>query len=137
MKIKRLLIDDVELIAHRYAQAYLEWGEPVPDFNGRYPGVLERCISAPHQTFEGQLYDGLIEKAAILFYLMIKNHPFQDGNKRLALITLIVFLARNGKWLNVSNEQLYSFAKTIAGSEAKSKSSTVKTIERFLRKHVS
>ena len=137
MKIKRLSIEDVEFIAHTYAQTYSDWHEPIPSFKARYVGVLERCLAAPHQTFEGQLSGGLVKKAAILFYLMIKNHPFHDGNKRLALIALLVFLVRNGKWLNASNDELYLLAISIAGSEAKSKSSTVKAIERFLRKHVS
>ena len=137
MRTKGLTVEDVEFIAHSYSKVYLEWDEPVPDFKTRYPGVLERCLIAPHQAFEGRLYEGLIKKAAILFYLMVKNHPFHDGNKRMAVITLLVFLVRNGKWLAVSNEDLYMFAKSVAGSDVKSKNSTLKEVERFLRKHVS
>ncbi|MCX6785530.1 MAG: Fic family protein [Candidatus Komeilibacteria bacterium] len=53
-------------------------------------------MEQPYQTFGGkQLYPGLIKKSAILFYLMIKNHPFQNGNKRIAMTTLFYFLYKN------------------------------------------
>jgi len=37
------------------------------------------------------LYPTLVSKASFLFYLMIKNHPFQNGNKRIAITTLFTF----------------------------------------------
>jgi death-on-curing protein len=46
-----------------------------------------------------RLYPTLVATAAILFYLMIKNHPFQNGNKRIAITTLLTFLYNNNKWL--------------------------------------
>lgn len=137
MRIKLLSVEDVQFIAHTYAKTFLSYDEPIPDFETRYPGVLERCLGAPRQTFDGQLYKGLVKKAAIVFYLMIKNHPFQNGNKRLALISLLVLLIRNSKWLSVSNDDVYEFAKFVAASPAKSKSLAVQAIEAFLKKHVS
>lgn len=132
MKIKSLTIKEVQYVAHSFAQKLLEWDEPIPDFSTRYPNILERCIEAPHQTFEGQLYKGLIKKAAILFYLLIKNHPFQNGNKRIAVVTLMIFLTKNDMWLTVSNQELYNFAKWVAESNAQLKNSTVKATEEFL-----
>ena len=56
----------------------------------------------PFQTFSAKsLYPSLAGKASMLFYLMIKNHPFLNGNKRIAIITLLMFLLRNNKWLKV------------------------------------
>ena len=57
-----------------------------------------------------ELHIGLIIKAAILFYLLIKNHPFQNGNKRMAVTALFLFLYLNKKWLKVDNTELYNFA---------------------------
>ena len=132
MKIKSLTVEEVQYIAHSFARRFLEWDEPIPDFSTRYPDVLERSLAAPHQTFEGQLYKGLVKKAAILFYLLIKNHPFQNGNKRIAVVTLMIFLSKNGKWLTLSNQELYNFAKWVAESNAKLKNSAIIAVEEFL-----
>ncbi len=137
MKLKQLTIVDVEYVAHRLAKETMSWNEPIPDFSTRYTNALERCIEAPFQTFGGrQLYPGLIKKAAILFYFMIKNHPFQNGNKRLAMTTLFIFLFQNKKWLKVDNQELYNFAAWVAASNAKLKEDTVRAVETFLSNYI-
>lgn len=136
MKIERLLIKEIELVAHDLAKAHMEWGEPIPDFSTRFYDVLERCTEAPYQTFGRQLYPGLIKKSSILFYLMIKNHPFQNGNKRIAVTTLLYFLYRNNKWLKIDNQRLYNFARWVAESDASLKKETVMAIERMLKDNI-
>ncbi len=137
MIIKRLSIADVEYIAHRLAKETMTWSEPIPDFSTRYTHALERCLEAPFQAFGGkQLYPSLLKKAAILFYLMIKNHPFQNGNKRLAMTTLFIFLFQNKKWLKVDNQELYNFAKWVAESNAKLKDATLVAVETFLETYL-
>src|SRR3989344_4577853 len=137
MKLKSLSISDVEYVAHRLAKETMSWSEPIPDFSTRYTNMLERCIEAPFQAFGGkQLYSGLIKKASILFYLMVKNHPFQNGNKRLAMTTLLFFLFQNKKWLKVDNQELYNFARWVAESNAKLKDDTVSAIETFLGSYI-
>src|SRR3989338_4386332 len=99
-----LSVQEVEYAAHRLAKEWMGWNEPIPDFGTRFPNILESCLSAPFQEFGGQSpYKGLLGKASILFYLMIKNHPFQNGNKRIAVTTLLIFLFKNKKWLSVEN----------------------------------
>ena len=137
MKLKSLSISDVEYVAHRLAKETMSWSEPIPDFSTRYTNMLERCIEAPFQAFGGkQLYSGLIKKASILFYLMVKNHPFQNGNKRLAMTTLLFFLFQNKKWLKVDNQELYNFARWVAESNAKLKDDTVRAVETFIGTHL-
>lgn len=133
MKLKQLTIKDVEYVAHRLATETMSWSEPIPDFSTRYTHSLERCIEAPFQSFGGkQLYPGLVKKVSILFYLMIKNHPFQNGNKRIAMTTLFIFLFQNKKWLKVDNQELYNFARWVAESNSKLKDDTVRAIETFI-----
>lgn len=133
MYIKRLTITDIEYVAHTLAKQTMTWSEPIPDFSTRYTNALERSIEAPFQTFGGrQLYPTLLKKSSIMFYLMIKNHPFQNGNKRLAMTTLFIFLFQNKKWLKVDNQELYNFARWVAESNAKLKEDTVRAIETFL-----
>ncbi|MCX6716047.1 MAG: type II toxin-antitoxin system death-on-curing family toxin [Candidatus Taylorbacteria bacterium] len=133
MIYKPLNISDIEYMAHRLAQETMTWSEPIPDFSTRYNDALERCIEAPFQTFSGrQLYPSLLKKAAVLFYLMIKNHPFQNGNKRIAMTTLFLFLYNNKKWLRVDTRELYNFAKWVAESNAKLSEATIDATETFL-----
>ncbi len=134
MKIKRLTIEQIQYSAHELARQHLEWNEPIPEFETRYPHSLEQCIFAPFQTFGGQLYKGLVPKASILFYVMIKNHPFQNGNKRVAVMALLVFLGNNGKWLSISPQALYNLAKWVASSSSEVKEETVQAIEKILKK---
>lgn len=133
MVIQPIGIKDVEYVAHRLARETMQWSEPIPDFSTRFTNALERSIDAPFQIFGGkQLYPGLLKKASILFYLMIKNHPFQNGNKRIAMTTLFYFLSVNKKWLKVDNQELYNFAKWVAESNPKLKDATISAIETFL-----
>ena len=131
--MKILSVADVEYVAYELAKKLLTFDEPIPDFVTRFPNTLEGCLVAPFQKFDGKdLYAGLTKKAAILFYFLIKNHPFQNGNKRIAVTTLLFFLSDNGKWLKVNNQELYNFAKWVAESNSKLKDSTVDAIEKFI-----
>jgi len=67
---------------------------------------------------------------------MIKNHPFQNGNKRIAITTLLVFLARNRQWLEVSIQELYNFTVWVAESPASLKEETMKAVEKFLKLNI-
>ncbi|MBU1557599.1 type II toxin-antitoxin system death-on-curing family toxin [Patescibacteria group bacterium] len=133
MIIERLTVADIEYVAHRLAQETMDWNEPIPDFSTRYTNSLESSIEQPFQTFGGkQLYPGLLKKASILFYLMVKNHPFKNGNKRIAMTTLLYFLMRNKKWVKVDNQEFYNFARWVAESNPRLKKDTVNAIETFL-----
>jgi len=115
----------------------MEWGEPIPPFNTRFPDRLESCLKTPFQKFSGRsLYRGLIGKGAVLFYLMIKNHPFQNGNKRIAVMTLLYFFYRNGWWIDVDNDVLYEFANRVAKSPTEDSKKEISGIRSFLRKHI-
>lgn len=135
--VRRLNIEDVRFLAHELAQRLMEWGEPIPPFQTRYAEKLESCLTAPFATYDAhELYQTLEEKAAILFYLMVKNHPFQNGNKRVAVTTLLAFLLMNGRWVKVDEQQLYAFAKWVAESLPSVKDATVRAIVDFLGKQL-
>lgn len=135
--MEKLSLAEVEFIAFEFAREFMKYDEPIPDFSTRFPNVLESSLAVPFQQFDGKpVYKGLLGKAAILFYLMIKNHPFQNGNKRMAMTTLLVFLFKNKKWLKVSNQELYNFALWVAQSPAGLKDEVVLGVEKFLKKWV-
>ena len=127
----------VRYIAHALAKETMAWQEPIPEFHTRYANVLESCLLVPFQKFSRKdLYPGLLKKAAVLFYLMIKNHPFQNGNKRITVTTLLVFLYKNKKWLDVDTTELYNFAVWIAASPPQLKDEVILAIESFVRQHL-
>jgi len=135
--MKTITLKEVEYIAFKLAKEMLSFDEPIPDFSTRFPNALESCLAVPFQSFSGRsLYPTLISKAAMLFYLLIKNHPFQNGNKRIAMTTLFVFLYRNGKWLVVDTQELYNFTVWVAQSPRTVKDETVKAAEKFLKTHL-
>ena len=135
--VRRVTVREVEHITFKMAQELLSFNEPIPDFSTRSPNILESCLATPFQTFGGKfLYPKFLTRASMLFYLMIKNHPFENGNKRIAITTLLTFLFANDKWLIADIPELYNFTVWIAQSPSQFKDEAVKAIEKFLKRHI-
>ena len=94
-------------------QKQLDAGKGIRDI-----GLIESAVNAPFQTFGGQsLYPSIFDKAARLFYGLVKNHGFIDGNKRVAAHALIVFLRVNSFDLQVSDDEFFQVTmKTATGN---------------------
>jgi death-on-curing family protein len=76
---------------------------------------LASALGAVMQTFDGRdLYVGLEEKAAQLLYLLVKNHAFVDGNKRIAAALFLWFLERNGALLRADGTPRISDGALVA-----------------------
>lgn len=79
-------------------------------------------VNQIYQSFDGnELYPTLEEKAAMLLYLITKNHSFSDGNKRIAASCFLYFLNKNGILYKndkplISNETLFALTLLIAES---------------------
>lgn len=137
MRTQRITAKEIEYVAFSFARKLMTWDEPIPEFGTRFPNILESCIETPFGRFSRKdLYRGLVGKASILFYLIIKNHPFQNGNKRIAVMTLLYLFHKNGKWIRMSNENLYNFAKGIARSKPTSRDTIVLQIQTTLKKYM-
>jgi len=80
-------------------------------------------VNQIYQTFDGQeLYPTLEEKAAMLLYLITKNHSFSDGNKRIAASCFLYFLNKNGILYKnnvpvIDNATLFTLTLLIAESD--------------------
>lgn len=85
-------------------------------------GSFSSSVNQIYQTFDGQeLYPTLEEKAAMLLYLITKNHSFSDGNKRIAASCFLYFLNRNNLlYINgspiIDNTTLFALTLLIAES---------------------
>ena len=78
-------------------------------------GLLESAVLGCTQTFGGEdIYPTVIEKASRMAYAICKNHPFIDGNKRVAVTALLVILRINGVALSFTQEDLIVLGLGIA-----------------------
>ena len=99
---------------------------------------VEAIIFDIYQTFDGKgLYSSIEEKAANFLYLIIKNHVFIDGNKRIAATLFIYFLEfynllyKDGKQV-IDNNTLVAITLLIAQSNPKEKEILVDLVMNFL-----
>jgi prophage maintenance system killer protein len=77
--------------------------------------AFEGALRAIYQSFDGEdVYATVAEKAANLLYFIIKDHPFFDGNKRIAVFLFMMFLALNAYGLTSTGEQKISDRALIA-----------------------
>jgi death-on-curing protein len=81
----------------------------------RNRGLLDFSVNASFQTFGGvSLYPTLPAKAAHLAFSLVHNHPFLDGNKRIGLLSMLVFLEINGFPLTYTDDELVALGLQIA-----------------------
>ena len=81
-------------------------------------GLIESAVNAPFQTFGGQfLYPTVEERAARLFFGLVKNHGFIDGNKRVALHATELYLMLHGFNLNCSQAERVAVTMRVASGE--------------------
>ena len=100
---------------------------------------LEAILGNLEQSFGGQeLYPTLEEKSAHLLYFIIKDHPFSDGNKRIASLLFVHYLDKNQRLYKTDGEMmindnaLVSLALLIAESEPKAKDLMIALIKNLL-----
>jgi len=93
--------------------------------------LLHSAIERPKVTFGGkELYPTIWNKAAALIHSLVKNHPFDDGNKRTAYYSTKRFLFMNSWQLEAKKEDVIKFMVSIDV-----KNFSLPTIECWLRTH--
>jgi death-on-curing family protein len=104
-------------------------------FGKEKDGGFDSAVNQIRQGFgEQEVYPSIEEKAAMLLYLVVKNHAFVDGNKRIAAACFLLFLERNGLLYTdsgqhiISNEALASLTLFVAASKA----DEMETVRRLL-----
>lgn len=85
-----------------------------PDFLADF-GLLESAVLRPQQSVAGHdAYPDIHSKAAALLHSLIRNHPFIDGNKRTAVLAVLMFYGLNGMWLETTQEEVVALAVDVA-----------------------
>ncbi len=81
-------------------------------------GALESVIAQPRMTFGGEdLYPTIIDKAAVLGFAIVMNHPFVDGNKRTGHAAMEIFLVLNGLEINACTDEQEAIMLALASGE--------------------
>jgi death-on-curing protein len=84
----------------------------------RDAGALASSVAQPSQSFSGEeLYSGLIQKAAAVAFFLASNHPFVDGNKRVAHAAMAVTLLLNGYAIQASIEDQEEVILSLAAGQ--------------------
>jgi len=102
---KKITYKEAKATIKKLKEYLLKRGDALEIFGiERDRGLFESALNTIYQTFgKDELYPSFEEKAANLLYLVIKNHPFVDGNKRIGALLFLQFL-----YENLSQEELFS-----------------------------
>jgi death-on-curing family protein len=105
----------VEYIHDELLQQFWPASESIGALGVKNRDLLESAVGHPFQSAFGQdIYPTVVDKAAALFHSLVANHPFHDGNKRTAVVSLQHFLLANGFLPSLSNQDFYELAKSTA-----------------------
>ncbi|MBR2477344.1 MAG: virulence protein RhuM/Fic/DOC family protein [Bacteroidales bacterium] len=110
-------------------------------FANEKDGSFKSSIGQIYQTFDGvELYPSVEEKAAMLLYLVVKNHSFSDGNKRIAAMLFLWFMEKNGilygtsSQKRIANNTLVALTLMIAESRTEEMDVIVKVVVNLINK---
>ena len=95
--------------------------------------ILSSLFDQVFTSFAGKpLYPTLIDKAANLLYLVSNDHKFENGNKRTAVVSMLILLAINDSWLSMSPDDLHELAVEVVKSK-QSKNEVIQHIKSALQ----
>ena len=81
----------------------------------RDQGLLDSALESPFQSFgDEELYPSIQSKAARLCYGLVRNHALIDGNKRIGVHVMLIFLAVNGYELEYTQKELVDLILDVA-----------------------
>ncbi len=134
-----LKYEDAKKVVENLKKEILTAREAGGLFGQEYRGKFESVVKNLYQTFGArELYKTLEEKASHLLYLTVKDHPFADGNKRIAAFLFVYFLHKN-KYLykktrerKISDNTLVALTLLTAISNPKEKEAMIAIITNLL-----
>jgi prophage maintenance system killer protein len=103
----------------------------------REDGLASILGNLDQSVFGEPAYPSIESKAAHLLYFVIKNHPFSDGNKRIASFLFVDFLNRNGRLFRngesvINDVGLAALALLVAESDPKDKDVLIRLVMNML-----
>lgn len=113
---------------------FMPSSEPIGPLSRRGINALESALDAPFISFGGKYkYRYIYHRAAVLFYMIAKDHAIGNGNKRCAVIITAVFLILNKKIPTISQGDMYDLAKIVAKSDARDPDGTINKLKKIFK----
>ncbi|WP_091042937.1 type II toxin-antitoxin system death-on-curing family toxin [Nocardioides sp. YR527] len=108
-------VDEILSVHHALVSAFEESGDPIDPPGVRDENLLCSAVMRPN-TGIGDVakYDTVEGHAAALLHSLVHNHPFHNGNKRTALVSMLVLLDRNGILLTCDQQALFKHVLFVA-----------------------
>jgi death on curing protein len=132
-----LEIADFEQIVTYLRSIREEFTEDIPPFETRYAGVLEGITAQVKAEYFGkELYKGVVNKSVWMFYCLIKNHPFFNGNKRVAVVALFDFLKRNVHELYLDENAIFNDLFSMAIRTSESRPEDIERVKSYLKRKI-
>ena len=97
----------------------------------RDEGLLESALARPQHKWTYKRRPDLASLAAAYGYGLVRNHPFRDGNKRIAFLAMVIFLGLNGFDLEAAETDVVTTMVTAASGQL-----TERQLANWVRKHV-
>lgn len=107
-EIAPLHVDEIRQVHEALVADFAASGDPIEPPGVREEQLLQSAASRPETSLSGiRKYDTVEAAAAALLHSLVHNHPFHNGNKRTALVTMLVFLDRNSLLLTCTEKELF------------------------------
>jgi death-on-curing protein len=144
-EISRLTEDEVLAIRRRMGSLDIATRDAFGHIEPLDPGKLSSAVYRQYTSGGGiYKYTAIHDVGANVFYGVAMSHAFENGNKRTALVSLLVFLDKNKTLLaNATEDDLYDLARQVAAHEIqispntqRNSESEVKAVAKWLREHV-
>ncbi|SET87343.1 type II toxin-antitoxin system death-on-curing family toxin, partial [Halanaerobium congolense] len=95
-------------------------------FGIRDENLLDSALEQPKATYQGKyLHDSLLKMAAAYCYHLCNNHPFIDGNKRIAFVAMDTFLQKNYLEITASEKDAYKMMIQVVSGQLSKKELTL------------
>jgi death-on-curing family protein len=113
--ISFLSAEDVNQIHWSLVRDFSKSRDPIDPPGLRSTDLLESAVFRPHTAIgESSKYPSIAMSGAALFHALVHDHCFHNGNKRTALVALLVFLDKNGYVLIVEEEDLFNYVLSVS-----------------------
>lgn len=116
--ISFLSVDEVRAIHDSLEEDFAASDDPIYPIGVRSEALLEGAVERHSTRFAGQWkYPSITYAGAALLHGLVHNHPFHNGNKRTALVALLVFLDRNGRVMQSEERELFQWMVQVAAHD--------------------
>ncbi|XOK61175.1 type II toxin-antitoxin system death-on-curing family toxin [Paenibacillus elgii] len=126
-------------IHYELVQLFIEDEDPIFPPGPKNENLIYSAAERPNINIGGiEKYATYDTKVACLFHSLIQNHPFHNGNKRTALVTLLVAVDQNGRSIEATDDEIFDFVVAVAGRKEPfngGSDDVVDEISAWIRKH--